>query len=118
MDDSPIQIVYVGGYVRSGTTIVSMLLGMNTKSLAVGEVNLIFRQVVKTDPPVMCSCGDSLGECALWSKVLDRFRAALPDMSFERADYITRKVETYSERLRGSSRRGKLICRIQPGLAF
>ena len=101
---SPIQIVYVGGYVRSGTTIVDMLLGMNTATIAVGEINIIFRQVVKTEPPVPCSCGEPLRECPLWSKVLDRFHAVLPDMSFERADYITRKVETYPERLRDASR--------------
>ena len=40
-----------------------------------------------------------LRDCPLWSQVLDRFRAALPGMSLEQADLITRKVETYPNRL-------------------
>src|SRR5450432_704887 len=99
-----LRILYIGGYVRSGTTILDMLLGMNTAALAIGEVNLIFRQVVKTAPPVKCSCGEILSECPLWSKVLDRFRAALPDMSYQRADAITRKMETYPWRFRDAPR--------------
>lgn len=93
------RIIYVGGDVRSGTTILDLLLGMNPGTLAIGEVNLLFRQVVKTDPPVRCSCGQPLRDCPLWSKVLERFRAALPDVSFEQADAITRKMETYPARL-------------------
>ncbi|MFN8565138.1 MAG: hypothetical protein U0703_26730 [Anaerolineae bacterium] len=102
--DPAIRVLYIGGYVRSGTTIVDMLLGMNTATIAVGEINLIFRQVAKTDPPVLCSCGEPLSDCPLWTNVLDRFRAALPDISFERADDITRMVETFPERLRDASR--------------
>ena len=100
----PVRILYVGGYVRSGTTIVDMLLGMNQNTLAVGEINIIFRQVVRTVDPVKCSCGKLLRDCPLWSQVLERFHTALPDMSFEHADLITRKVETYPERLRDASR--------------
>lgn len=103
-DASPIRIVYVGGYVRSGTTIIDMLLGMNTATVAVGEINILFRQIAKTDPPVPCSCGEPLCACPLWSQVLARFSAALPDMSFERADEITRKVETFPERLKDGGR--------------
>ena len=99
-----VRILYVGGYVRSGTTIVDMLLGMNTSTLAVGEINIFFQQVAKTENPVKCSCGQILRECPLWSQVIERFHAALPDMSLERADLITRKVETYPERLRDASR--------------
>ncbi len=98
------RIIYVGGYVRSGTTILDLLLGMNPGMLAIGEVNLLFRQVVKTNPPVRCSCGQPLRDCPLWSKVLERFRAALPDVTFEQADAVTRKMETYPSRLIEASR--------------
>ena len=100
----PVRILYVGGYVRSGTTIVDMLLGMNPATLAVGEVNIIFRQIAKTDDPVKCSCGKPLRDCPLWSQVIERFHAAFPNMTLEQADLITRKVETYPERLRDASR--------------
>ena len=105
--DNPIapdlRILYIGGYVRSGTTIIDMLLGMNPHTLAIGEVNIIFRQLAKIDNPIKCSCGKLLRDCALWSPVMERFHAALPVMTLEQADMITRKVETYPERLRDAS---------------
>ena len=57
----------------------------------------------KIDKPVKCSCGKPLRDCPLWSPVMERFHAALPDMTLEQADLITRKVETYPERLRDAS---------------
>ncbi|MBI1257295.1 MAG: hypothetical protein GC204_07480 [Chloroflexi bacterium] len=106
--DNPInphlKILYIGGDVRSGTTIIDMLLGMNAHTLAIGEVNIIFRQLRKIDNPVKCSCGKTLHDCELWSQVMERFHTAFPAMTLEQADTITRKVETYPERLRDASR--------------
>ncbi len=98
-----VRILYVGGYVRSGTTIVDMLLGMNTATFAVGEINIFFQQVTRTNDPAKCSCGHTLRECPFWSEVLARFQAALPDISLHQANLITRKVETFPERLRDAS---------------
>lgn len=94
-DPSRVSVIYVGGAVRSGTTIVDMLFGMNPNALAIGEINLLFRQYVRKDNPVPCSCGKLLTECPLWSEVAARFQAALPDISFERAHAITQKVESF-----------------------
>ncbi|MEZ4670230.1 MAG: sulfotransferase [Anaerolineae bacterium] len=89
------QIIYVGGAVRSGTTILDMLLGMNDNCLAVGEINVLFRQYGRTTNPVPCSCGRILRECDLWTEVISRFRAALPHITLEQADTITETVETF-----------------------
>ncbi len=76
-----------------------MLLGMNANTLTVGELNLFFRQMLRTDAPEYCSCGELLRECPIWSSVLERFRAALPEISLEHAGEITEKVEAFPERL-------------------
>ncbi len=98
MANSSVKIIYTGGYVRSGTTILNILLGMNPNSLAVGEINLIFRQFPREDKSIPCACGETLRDCPIWSQVMARFHAELPDISDARADAITRKVETYPRR--------------------
>lgn len=92
-----LRVIYIGGAVRSGTTIVDMLLGMNPGALAIGEVNILFHQYPRVENPVPCSCGKILRDCPLWSEVIKRFQAALPEMTFERADLITQKVESYPQ---------------------
>lgn len=87
------RILNVGGHVRSGSTILAMLLGMNSGALTVGEVNLLFFLVAERSDSQYCSCGKLLPECWLWSQVLERFRAALPHLSYARAHEITRKIE-------------------------
>ncbi len=98
-------ILYIGGYVRSGTTITDMLLGMNGATCATGEVHLIFRAINQSGHDALCSCGLSLrDECPFWSKVLAQFQAELPNISLKRAAFVTHKVETFPDRWIGGRR--------------
>ncbi len=92
-------ILCIGGYIHSGSTITDMLLGMNAGAFALGELTLIFRELVRGDRAVRCSCGKRLlDECPVWSAVIAQFQVALPEISLERAAYVTRKVEMFPDR--------------------
>lgn len=96
------QIVYIGGSIRSGTTILSMLLGANPGMAAIGEIQLIFRLLLETNHQLKCSCGEYIQDCPFWSEVFARFHASLPDMSLERAAELTRAVESIPEHWRST----------------
>ena len=84
------RIVYIAGYGRSGSTLLDILLGNHPRMFGVGEVSAFFQEWSGGTP---CSCGHSLEACPFWSEVIDRLRAALPDLTPLAAEQITRKVE-------------------------
>lgn len=63
------NIIYLMGAGRSGTTALATFLGNNKDILTVGEMHQFFEHI---EDDKKCSCGESLHECELWSKVLDK----------------------------------------------
>ena len=61
------KVVYIGGYMRSGTTLLCQLLGQATDALDAGEVFGIWSHAAGG---ARCSCGASLAECELWGVAL------------------------------------------------
>ena len=61
------RIVYVGGWMRSGTTLLAELLDGRPGVLAVGEVSGLWDAVARGGP---CSCGDPLTGCPVWGPAL------------------------------------------------
>lgn len=59
------RLVYVGGYGRSGSTLLEYLMTANTQVLACGEVASALRKTKKT-----CTCGYAVMECPIWSRHL------------------------------------------------
>lgn len=65
------QIIYIGGYGRSGSTLLDIILGdiiPNTGELA-------SLPSLSLEDKVHCTCGNSFNECAVWSKVLQNYQA-------------------------------------------
>ncbi|MDQ3324746.1 MAG: sulfotransferase, partial [Actinomycetota bacterium] len=67
-----LQIVYVGGWMRSGTTLLCQALGSSPGALALGEVSGVWRAA---ELGRSCSCGQSITECAVWGAALDSVAA-------------------------------------------
>lgn len=63
------HVVYVGGWMRSGTTLLAELLNRQPGVLAVGEVSGIWDAV---DRRAACSCGRRLTDCPLWGPAIDQ----------------------------------------------
>lgn len=83
-------VIYVGGYGRSGSTILGMLLGMQAQTCAPGELARIFE--VWPDNYV-CSCMKGMQDCVFWSQVMARFQAELPHITWGHANRVTAHVE-------------------------
>ncbi len=89
-----VSVLYIAGFGRSGSTILSLLLGMHPSMFAVGEVNWLFDlwQRKKT----RCGCRERLRNCSFWGEVREHFTEALPQISLEDAARITRQCERLS----------------------
>lgn len=86
----PPRIVYIGGFGRSGSTVLDMLLGAHPRLFGAGEVTHVFDWWLRNDT---CSCGRAFRTCPLWSEVMGRLRSRLPGMALRAAARITRRVE-------------------------
>lgn len=58
------RVVYVAGWLRSGTTLLGRLLGGLPGAFALGELSGIWAAAAHGD---RCSCGQPLPECPVWA---------------------------------------------------
>lgn len=60
-------VVYLGGFGRSGSTLVERMLGAAHGWVNVGELVDLARSVARTDE--LCGCGRSFSTCPVWNEV-------------------------------------------------
>ena len=82
------KIVYMGGYGRSGSTLIEMLVADNPHVLGIGEASNLF-DVFNNQPTAHCSCNARAQACPLWSTVWNRL---------ERRGLCTFEVERWAAR--------------------
>lgn len=68
------QVLYIAGAGRSGSTLIEMSLGALPDYFSVGEVRYFWQYVAEGG--LRCGCGALLGECDFWSHVLARLPQA------------------------------------------
>ena len=71
----PPAVVYITGSGRSGSTILDMMLGANSRALGLGQVDELERWVAGSQ---RCTCGRPLGECPVWGPALEASPAPGP----------------------------------------
>ena len=75
-----IDILYIAGAGRSGSTLLERLLGQLPACVAVGEARHLWRE----DPTTArCGCGRVLTECPYWREVMERGGFAFDAAGFE-----------------------------------
>lgn len=62
-----ITVIYILGAGNSGSTIFSMALGGHSQITSVGELSQIGRWYGRDE---LCSCGQSMRKCVVWSNIL------------------------------------------------
>ncbi len=62
-----VSVVYLGGFGRSGSTLVERVLGAVPGWVNVGEVVDLARSVAPHDE--LCGCGERFSACPVWSRV-------------------------------------------------
>lgn len=66
---APVQLIYIGGFGGSGSTLLETLLAKNPEVVACGEV---VEALTKWDPERRCSCGKPAAACPVWGALPDK----------------------------------------------
>lgn len=61
------RVLFVGGYARSGSTILDRALGTGEGFVSVGEIRFIWRRGFLENQ--LCGCGDPFRSCTFWAAV-------------------------------------------------
>lgn len=65
--DAPVDVLYVGGMPRSGSTLTDLMLDGLPGHVAVGELFYLWRNGLQHDG--LCSCGAVFSQCPFWNEV-------------------------------------------------
>ncbi len=84
------RVLYISGWLRSGSTMLGNVLGELPGVLHAGELHYLWRNgVLEHGTNSLCGCGDRITECELWSRVLDGADAAeATEMERAQADWL------------------------------
>jgi len=104
MDVEGIKVIYIMGYGRSGSTVLSTILGSHPDVASLGELVLLYHRWSEGDT---CACSRTYDRCPFWSRVREAHaRAVAP----ERVDELT----SYSLRVEKLSSMPLLILSLLP----
>ena len=87
------DVIYVGGYGRSGSTILGLLLGQLEGLFLAGEVGVID---IAINESRLCTCGVKISECDFWSDYINY----IVDKSDTHKSFL---VEDYALKMSGAS---------------
>jgi sulfotransferase family protein len=62
-------LVYVGGYGRSGSTLIGRVLGEPANAICIGETRYLLSRGLLQD--VECGCGSAFSACRFWAEIGD-----------------------------------------------
>ncbi|MFQ5643115.1 MAG: lipopolysaccharide biosynthesis protein [Thiogranum sp.] len=68
--EEPIDVIFIAGSPRCGSTILDRVLGTLDGVASFNELNRLFRSRVSKEE--LCACGRSFQDCEFWDAVMDR----------------------------------------------
>jgi len=66
----PVKLVYIGGWGRSGSSLLANILGSARDIVSVGELRYLWDRGMRENK--RCGCGEAFRECDFWGAVLQR----------------------------------------------
>jgi Sulfotransferase family len=91
-DAGPVDVVYVAGYGRSGSTLLGKMLGELDRSVYVGELNFLWTDGILGSRS--CGCGRPVKECPRWRRILQQLGHDPDVLADEMADLLARTTRT------------------------
>lgn len=85
----PLQVIYITGAGRSGSTILDRVLGSLPGVGSFNELNNVFEHGFKRNEG--CACGQDFQRCSYWGGVAER--AGLDDVTIERGIELSRRFD-------------------------
>jgi hypothetical protein len=85
-----VRVLYITGWLRSGSTILGNLLNELPGVLHGGEIHYLYDNgLLLRGTNSLCGCGEQIVSCPLWSAVLDSFQ--VPDLGLLANAMVTRQ---------------------------
>jgi hypothetical protein len=84
------SVLFIGGHNRSGSTLLSRLLGRHPAVVSVGELTFIATRGWRDNQ--LCSCGKRFRECEFWASVVSESAGPDPERWFARLADLTERV--------------------------
>lgn len=75
-DPSPVNVIYIAGYGRSGSTLLDIALGQHPSIMGGGEITTLARHVWENDE--YCACGLPVQDCPVWKPIVEGWRQDEP----------------------------------------
>lgn len=102
-----IKVLFIGGYGRSGSTLLDRVLGGVDGLFSVGELRHGFREGYIENR--LCGCGEPFRECAFWRAVTERAFGGMERFDAEAMLALQGRVDQWWRlpRLVGDGRRGR-----------
>lgn len=92
MSEERIKVLYIGGYSRSGSTLLLRLLGQMEGYVGVGEVWDIWRRSFAENQ--LCGCNRPFKECEFWQAVVAEAFGDLHQVDAEAMQALRRSVQS------------------------
>lgn len=86
-----LKIVYIAGYGRSGTTLLSIALGEHPAICSAGELHELTRSAWSQNN--FCSCGARMRDCSFWGSVMRRWLGSAPDAVLDAYQRVQSPIE-------------------------
>ena len=107
MSDSPVKVLYIAGYGRTGSTVIDRVLGAVEGFHSTGELMQVWGRGFRSN--LLCGCGEPFAECGFWSRVA---ATAFADLDEPTLDTILEQHQIYC---RGRTLPRRLAARLAAG---
>lgn len=92
MTKDRVKVVYIGGYSRSGSTLLLRLLGQMEGFVGVGEVWDIWQRSFTENQ--LCGCGRPFRQCEFWQAVVEQAFGGFEAVNVEAMQLLRRSVQS------------------------
>jgi glycosyltransferase involved in cell wall biosynthesis len=92
MSDERVKVLYIGGYSRSGSTLLLRSLGQLHGFVAIGEVWDIWRRSFSDNQ--LCGCGQPFRECPFWQAVVAHAFGGFSEVDVEAIQRLRNEVQS------------------------
>jgi Sulfotransferase family len=93
--EQPVKVLYIGGYSRSGSTLLLRAMGEASGVVAVGElINIWSRGYLENQ---LCGCGEPFRKCEFWNLVSNEvFNRPSDAVPADRVYQLQRRIHSYA----------------------
>lgn len=91
MDAGGVKVLFIGGFLRIGSTLLDRILGQVEGFFSVGELRYVWEESFAQDQP--CGCGRHFGECPFWKGVVGRAYGGFSGLDLDATIRLKRRVD-------------------------